>query len=142
MAMNAKRSIMKKSANKGVAKSAAKTTLGNSNKAIRDGAGANARMGKKGLSEVGGFVVIEGKLTADEKTEVLAIARNTGKTGPRDAERVTKIDDKPGKLTISTSGSELAVSIGKRVHHAHKGGKLTIVWGHEESPVRVHWMKK
>lgn len=113
-----------------------------------DGATAGSRDGKKpalamNARDYKGELLIEGKLSPEQKAEILAIARNTGKTGPRNAaEQVTRINDKPGKLRIFTSGHELAVSIGKRVHHSHKGGKLTIVWASDELPVRVHWTKK
>ncbi len=113
-----------------------------------DGSGTRARDGKKPVPPMSardckGELLIEGKLTPAEKAEIMSIARNTGKTGPRDAdEQVLRIDDKAGKLRIFTSGHELAVSIGKRVHHSHKGGKLTIVWASDELPVRVHWTRK
>jgi hypothetical protein len=146
------RVVSKKSPNTSVSKSKVKP-MGESGasygkKARHDGATAKARDGKKAAlstnaNDFKGELLVEGKLTAEQKAEILNIARNTGKTGPRDsAEQVVRIDDKPGKLRIFTSGHELAVSIGKRVHHSHKGGKLTIVWASDELPVRVHWTKK
>lgn len=146
------RVISKKSANTGVSNSKVKP-MGESGasygkKARHDGTSAKARDGKKVVSSADsrdfkGELLIEGKLAPEQKAEILNIARNTGKTGPRDADdRVVRIDDRAGKLRIFTSGHELAVSIGKRVHHSHKGGKLTIVWASDELPVRVHWIKK
>lgn len=150
MTMQRKRIINKKTPNK-VATSTPVKPMSESGasygkKARRDSTAINARDGKKpaaAVDDFGGEVIIEGELSAKQKAEILAIVRNTGKTGPRDGnERVTHINDKGGKIRIMTSGHELAVSIGKRIHHSHKGGKLTIVWGTDEAPVRVHWIKK
>ncbi len=151
MAMKATRVISKKSPNKGVSSSkvkpAGESGASYGKKASHDGSSVNARDGKKApvsadSRDFKGELIIEGKLTSEQKAEILSIARNTGKTGPRNAdERVVRIDDKAGRLRILTSGNELAVSIGKRVHHSHKGGKLTIVWASDELPVRVHWVK-
>jgi len=144
-----KRIVVKKLGNTGRGKPAAgKPTLGNSNKAIRDGADANARTGKdpvsfSSLRAFKGEVVIEAKLSPKQKEEILNIVRNSGKTGPRDTnDRVLQVQDAGGKMRITTTGQELAVSIGKKVHQSHKDGKLTLVWGSAEQPVRVTWVKK
>ncbi|MEY4744815.1 MAG: hypothetical protein RL272_760 [Candidatus Parcubacteria bacterium] len=111
--------------------------------ARREGAGAAARYGKRPSSPGGwnGEVVLTG-LTAAEKEEVLGMVRHTGGTGPRDPEdRVIRVEDRKNALRILTSESHLAVSIGKRVHRARKGGTLTITWAPDDMPVRVAWKK-
>lgn len=137
------RVISKSSKSTGRAKSQPKTTLGNSNKSIRDGADPNARGGKKPTLAKGDFrgeLVVEAKLTAVQKEEILNIARSSKKT-PGDDSHVVSLTDKGGKITIRTSSDDLAVAIGKKIHASHKGGKLTVTWGKDEAPARVLWKK-
>lgn len=112
--------------------------------ARRDGVAVNAGAGKKEHTYGAGWageVVLEG-LTAAEKTEVLALVRHTGGTGPRDpGDRVVRVEDGAKGLRILTAENRLAVSIGKRVHRSHKGGTLSITWSPGDMPVRVLWKK-
>ncbi len=105
--------------------------------------GGAAKYGKRPSAPAGwnGEVVLVG-LTAAEKQDVLGMVRHTGATGPRDPDdRVVRVEDGRKGLRILTSESHLAVSIGKRVHRARKGGTLTITWAPDDAPVRVVWQK-
>lgn len=107
---------------------------------IAAGAGAGKREHAYGPGWAG-EVVLEG-LTAAEKEEVLNMVRHTGGKGPRDPnDRVVRIEDSAKGLRILTAENRLAMSIGKRVHRARKGGTLTITWSPGDLPVRVHWKK-
>ena len=111
--------------------------------ARREGAAASAKYGKRPSAPAGwnGEVVLAG-LSAEEKKDVLGMIRHTGATGPRDPDdRVLRVEDGAKGLRILTSESHLAVSIGKRVHRARKGGTLTITWAPGDAPVRVVWQK-
>jgi len=120
------------------------TTLGTSNKAIRDGADPNARDGKKPKEAAGAYLgelVIVAKLTPAQKEEIMNIVRS-GKKTPGDDSRIISVAEKGGKIVIHTSSDDLAVSIGKKIHNSHKGGSLTVVWGKAELPARVTWTAK
>jgi hypothetical protein len=72
---------------------------------------------------------------------VLALARNVGRRAQaRDPEdRIIKINDAPGGAVVTTTENQLAVSIGKQIDRARKGGKLDITWSQGDKPVRVRW---
>jgi len=88
-----------------------------------------------------GEVMIEGVSDPAELKEIKNLALNVAKrASKRDPEdRVVKVIDGPGSLDIYTTENQLAVSIGKQIHHARKGGELTITWSKTDKPVRVRW---
>lgn len=92
------------------------------------------------VSGFGGEVTLEG-MSDDIKSEVIGLVRNVGKRAThRDPEeRIVKIVDKGKSVAVYTTENQLAVSIGKQVHRARKGGELQITWSHDDKPVRVRW---
>ncbi|MDD5252240.1 MAG: hypothetical protein PHT12_06485 [Patescibacteria group bacterium] len=88
-----------------------------------------------------GEVLIEGVADQGERAEIAALVRNIGKRATlRDPEeRIVRLHDDGSSLRIFTSENQLAVSIGKQVDQARKGGRLDIVWSADDKPVRVHW---
>lgn len=94
--------------------------------------------------------LFEGELTLDglrdprEKAEVLAAIRNAAKRATRrdPLARIVAIDDRGERVRVTTTENQLAVSIGKAVDAAFKGGKLRIAWSSDDLPARVHWMRK
>lgn len=146
MARKQDRIIVSKTADKGAAGRSSKLRkeiAGSFRDQARHEGGVGARYGKRPKAPAGwnGEVILVG-LTADEKKDVLGMIRHTGATGPRDPDdRVLRIEDGKKGLRILTSESHLAVSIGKRVHRARKGGTLSITWAPDDVPVRVLWQK-
>ena len=92
-------------------------------------------------SEYSGVVVIEGVADPAELAEIKSLALNVAaRAAKRDPEdRVIKVLESAGRLEIQVSENQLAVSIGKQVHQARKGGELSITWSKEDKPVRVRW---
>jgi hypothetical protein len=94
--------------------------------------------------------LFEGELTLDglrdprEKAEILATVRNAAKrAAKRDPlARIVAIDDKGERVRVTVTENQLAVSIGKAVDAAFKGGKLRIAWSSDDLPARVHWTRK
>jgi hypothetical protein len=94
--------------------------------------------------------LFEGELTLDglidkaEKAQILAAVRNAAKRAQkRDPEdRIVAIDDRGERVVVTTTENQLAVSLGKAVESAFKGGKLRIVWSSDDLPARVHWTRK
>jgi hypothetical protein len=80
----------------------------------------------------------------DKRIEVIQQVRHVGKRAmSRDPEaRIIKIEDNGGEFRILTSENQLAVSIGKQIESAHKGGKLNIKWSSDDKPCRVIWKMK
>lgn len=91
-----------------------------------------------------GEVILVGPFVPQERREILHLIRNVGhRAMERDPEdRVVHIADEGDGIRVFTSENQLAVSIGKQVDHARKGGKLEIVWSKTDKPVLVKWMKK
>lgn len=91
-----------------------------------------------------GEVILDGLILGEEKNNILNTVRNVGKRATsRDPEdQIIKIDDQGSRVVIRTTENQLAVSIGKQVARAFKGGELTIKYSHEDAPVRVYWKHK
>jgi len=102
-----------------------------------------ARAAKGQTTAYAGEVLLDAEFAPHEKEEVLGLVRNVGKRAmKRDPEdRIVRISEANGAIRVLTSENQLAVSIGKQVHQARKGGILTITWSHDDKPVRVHWRK-
>ncbi len=90
-----------------------------------------------------GELILE-NLVSEDKKEILNLARNVAKRAfLRDPEdQIIKIEDRGGEVRITTTENQLAVSIGKQIADAFKGGKLEIIWSDEDAPARVRWMRK
>ena len=90
-----------------------------------------------------GELVLE-NLIPDDKNEILNLVRNVGmrafKRDPED--QIIKIEDRGNKVIVTTTENQLAVSIGKQVARAFKGGKLKITWSDEDAPARARWTRK
>lgn len=99
--------------------------------------------GRPAAREAEGEVVLEGLAEETEAAEVLALVRNVGKRAlKRDPlDRILRIAGGQGIFHVFTSENQLAVSIGKQVHSARKGGTLTITWSSADAPVLVRWSK-
>lgn len=81
------------------------------------------------------------KNLSKEKEEILNLVRNIEKRAKkRDPEdRIIKIEDKGKTVRILTTENQLAVSIGKQIDRAFKGGELKIKWSEKDALVRVIW---
>jgi transcription antitermination factor NusA-like protein len=98
-------------------------------------------------SSIAGFtgeVLVENISTLEAKAEILSLIRNISKRAQAKdpMERVLRIDEQGKKMTIYVSENQLAVTIGKELHSAMKGGTLTITWSDDDKPVRVYWRMK
>ncbi len=104
---------------------------------------ANILRGHEGTDGYEGEVMLYGLTDAKEKTEILNLARNVGKRAAlRDPEdQIIKIEDRGESARITTTENQLAVSIGKQVARAHKGGKLEIKFSEVDHLVRVVWRR-
>lgn len=90
-----------------------------------------------------GEVILKNLVDAD-KNEILNLVRNIGaRAFRRDPEdQIIKIEDRGREVVITTTENQLAVSIGKQIARAFKGGKLEIIWSDEDAPARVRWTRK
>ncbi|MFA5128515.1 MAG: hypothetical protein WC445_00960 [Patescibacteria group bacterium] len=100
-------------------------------------------MGGKNKTGWEGELVLE-NLVPEEKSEIVNLVRNVGKRAfLRDPEdQIIKIEDMGRKVRVTTTENQLAVSIGKQVASAFKGGRLEIIWSDEDAPARVRWIRK
>lgn len=95
----------------------------------------------RGPGNYAGEVLIDGVADRNELREiknlVMNVAKRAAKRDPED--RIVNVVEGPGSLDIFTSENQLAVSIGRQVHQARKGGELSITWSKSDKPVRVRW---
>jgi hypothetical protein len=79
-----------------------------------------------------------------DKPEILRLVKNVGaravKRDPED--QILRIEDQKDSVRILTSENQLALSIGKQVAQAFKGGILKIQFSHQEEVARVTWTHK
>ena len=87
----------------------------------------------------GGELVITGEMDSHMRAEIMGTIKNvtSGKIG-RTAKKA-EVRMEKDHIIVLTAESQPAVALGKKLHHAHKGGRLKIVWSDDASPVRVHW---
>lgn len=104
---------------------------------------AYIKKGHDGVEGYEGEVLLHGLTDPKEKTEILNLVRNVGKRATlRDPEdQIIKIEDKEDTVRVTTTENQLAVSIGKQVARAHKGGKLEIKFSEVDHLVRVVWTR-
>ncbi len=118
--------------------------LANASKGLCEECRRARRSPKGAAAPYAGEVTLDGEFSPKEKEEILGLVRNVGKRAmsrnPED--RIVRIAEMGGTIKVYTTENQLAVSIGKQVHGARKGSELTIVWSHDDMPVRVHWRKK
>jgi hypothetical protein len=90
-----------------------------------------------------GEVVLEGLGDSVERDEVIALVRHVGNRATRrdPEDRIVGITVKGSRVRVLTSENQLALSVGKQVHAARKGGELEVTWSDEDKPVRVVWRK-
>ena len=89
----------------------------------------------------GGEVTVVGRFAREEKAELLNEVDNLSKAKSKKdpSDSVLQIKTNRDGFIVYTSKTNLAVAIGKHLHRSRKGGELTIVWTHYDSPVRVIW---
>ncbi len=99
------------------------------------------KAGFHGLVDFEGEVLLRGIPDEQVKREIINEIRNIGKRAvKRDPEdQIIKIEDKGETVRVTTTENQLAISIGKQVASAHKGGKLEIKLSKEDKPVRIVW---
>ncbi|MEA3272170.1 MAG: hypothetical protein U9P90_00710 [Patescibacteria group bacterium] len=80
----------------------------------------------------------------EDKEELLNLVRNVGERASRrdPEEKIIKIEDKGDAVRILTTENQLAVSIGRQIDRAFKGGELEIKWSERDALVRVRWSHK
>lgn len=98
---------------------------------------------KRGDVNCEGEVILK-NIGAKEKAEMFNLINNIGeRAAKRDPEdRILKIEEKKNEIRILTSENQLAVSIGKQVARAFKGGELEIKFSKGDQVARVMWIKE
>lgn len=99
------------------------------------------KAGLAGIVNYEGEVLLKNLTDAEMKADVIRQVRSIGRRAfLRDPEdQIIKIEDQGASVRVTTTENQLAVSIGKQVAQAHKGGKLEIKWSREDKPARVVW---
>ena len=101
----------------------------------------HVRDGSRVVDFGGKLTVLGGTLTPDDRRELLSMIENEGaRAAARDRQNRILTVSRSGKdIVVTTEKNNLAVSIGKKLHRARKGGELTVTWSHHDLPVRVVW---
>ena len=88
-----------------------------------------------------GILHIRGLGVAAHQKEIVNHIIKMGKQAEENnnEDRVERIDEGNGEITVYTTINQLAVRIGKGVASSYKGGKLEIKWSREDKPVEVYW---
>lgn len=88
-----------------------------------------------------GYIVIEGSFLQSHKEELLNLIRNLEKkkSEQHPLERIIKISESDGKMTITTTGIHLPKMIGDALKSSYEGD-LNISYD-AENLARVHWVR-
>ena len=99
------------------------------------------KAGFHGIVNFEGEVLLKGVPSETLKREIINEIRHIGnRASNRDPQdQIIKIEDNGDTIRITTTENQLAISIGKQVARAHKGGKLEIKLSKEDKPVRIVW---
>ncbi|MFA6603407.1 MAG: hypothetical protein WCT10_01040 [Patescibacteria group bacterium] len=102
---------------------------------------SECKLKRQKRGDYAGEVMIEGVKDKALLAEIVQLVENVGRrAASRDPEeRIVKIEKSAGKLRVLTSENQLAVSIGKQLDSARKGGRLSIIWSKGDKLVRVRW---
>jgi hypothetical protein len=102
--------------------------------------------GKSKITDFGyqGEFILSGLAEGERKLEMLRLIRNAAARAlKRDPEeQIIKIEDKGRTVRVTTTANQLAVTLGKEIDSAFKGGKLDIRFSEDNLPVRVFWKDK
>jgi NMD protein affecting ribosome stability and mRNA decay len=87
-----------------------------------------------------GIVTLKGAYLQTHKEQILQTIHNEEANSKRKnpLERIIKMEEAKGTLTITTTDSKLARRIGKAVSESN-GGQLEIKFSHGDELVRVYW---
>jgi hypothetical protein len=107
-------------------------------------ASINSNRGKTSTFGFEGEVILSGLAEGSRKQEMMRLVRNIGSRAVRrdPEDQIIKIEDKGNTVRITTTENQLAISIGKQVERAFKGGTLVIRWSNEDLPARVTWKER
>lgn len=87
----------------------------------------------------GGELVISGDMNDRMRSEIMGTIRNVVSGKVNRSAKKAEVRTEKDRIIVRTAESQPAVALGKKLHHAHKGGRLKIVWSGDDAPVRVHW---
>jgi len=87
-----------------------------------------------------GIITLKGAYLQAHKEEILQTIRNEEQNSKQKnpLERIMKVEETKGTITITTTDSKLARRIGKVVNKAN-GGELKVKFSRRDELVRVHW---
>lgn len=90
-----------------------------------------------------GVLHLTGTFALKHKDEIMNAIKNSKELAEeRDAmNQVANIEENENGITVYTVKNRLAVTLGKKIDSAFKGGKLEITWSDDDKPADVKWHK-
>lgn len=90
-----------------------------------------------------GVLHLTGSFFKGHKDEIMRAVKNSEELAKeRDVMNVIEnIEENPDGITIYTAKNQLAVTLGKKIDSAFKGGNLNISWSDDDKPSEVRWHK-
>jgi hypothetical protein len=87
-----------------------------------------------------GVVTLDGPFAASQGAELIRIVRNEAAHEAKEhpMHRIMRIDERDGRIEISTTDIHLPQRIGEAVKRSHHG-ELTVRYASDEYSVRAHW---
>lgn len=89
-----------------------------------------------------GLITLDGPLVATQRFELLRLVRNEAEheRAEHPMHRIMQVDERDGRIDVSTTDIHLPQRIGRALQRAHRG-ELDIRYGENEYSVRVHWRR-
>ncbi len=90
-----------------------------------------------------GVLHITGTFALKHKDEIMHAIKNSEELAEeRDAmNTVANIEENDNGIIVYTVKNKLAVTLGRKIESAFKGGKLEITWSDDDKPAEVKWHK-
>ena len=108
---------------------------------IKEGTSPLTEMEKAQVCD--GVLHLSGTFLDKHKEEIMHAIRNSEELAKeRDALNViANIEEAEESITVYTVKNQLAVTLGKKIDSAFKGGELKISWSEDDKPADVKWHK-
>ncbi len=88
-----------------------------------------------------GILHLTGSFAMKHKDEIMHAIKNSEELAEeRNAmNTIENIEESKDEITVYTIKNKLAVTLGKKIDSAFKGGKLEISWSEDDQPAEVKW---
>ncbi len=108
---------------------------------IKTGQSPLTEMKESGICD--GILRLSGTFLEKHKEEIINTIKNSEELAEErnPMNQIENIEEDEEGITVYTAKNKLAVTLGKKIDSAFKGGELKITWSDDDKPADVKWHK-